>query len=99
MDPGRTLRIRRHCPRRGQPFLAPGSSTRTTATTRARGGRTPEIRTAVTGAGVEGWAGGDPGGGRGGSGGGARGGGQGGGKGEKAGHLSSRRRGIRFCER
>src|SRR2546425_12109062 len=69
MDPGRALRIRRHCPRRGQPFLAPGSSTRTTATTRARGGRTPEIRTAVTVAVVDAWVGGYPGGGHGGYGG------------------------------
>src|SRR5437016_11065146 len=33
--------------RRAQPFLAPGSSTRRKATTRARGGKTPEARMAA----------------------------------------------------
>src|SRR5260370_42068260 len=33
--------------RRAQPFLAPGSSLRTIATTPARGGKTPEVRMAA----------------------------------------------------
>src|SRR5260370_26212669 len=52
----RTDRIRHHCPRRAQPFLVRGSSTRTKATTRARGGKAPEVRMAATVAGTAAWA-------------------------------------------
>src|ERR1700720_1089013 len=54
---GRMLRLRHSCPRRARPFLAPGSSTRTIATTRARGGKIPEARMeAATLADVAAWA-------------------------------------------
>src|SRR5260370_12548888 len=50
------VRIRRRCPRRARGFLAPGSSTRTIATTRAKGGKSQEVRMGAMVADAAAWA-------------------------------------------